>query len=232
MNLVTLLALIGGSIARIPALYIQSRRNRSKIWKIVPLTAVLTVFELAGTMLLFFVENGYFGGMSYYGGILLMPLFCIIISKVFFIPYLNLMDMFGAAAGGMLAVMRLQCVYFGCCNGIKINLSNSCSFDFPSPIVELVTVLVLMCIVVYLGKYEKYRGKLYPIYLILYGSTRFILNWFRLGNEPFVWILPPGNFWSLVAIAIGISWIMLMNFNERKLGGCEKEGNMNSESTS
>ena len=216
MNIVTLLALIGGSIARIPALYIQGRRKNCRTWKIVPLTALLTVFELAGTMILFYVENGYFSGMSYYGGILLMPLFCVIVAILFHIPYLDLMDMCGAAAGGMLAVMRLQCVYFGCCNGIEISLSDSVAFAFPSPIVELVTVLVLMCIVIYLGKYEKYQGKLYPIYLILYGSTRFVLNWFRSGNEPFVWILPPGNFWSLVAIAIGILWVMLMNMRLRR----------------
>lgn len=211
MNIVVLLALIGGSIARIPALCIQGRRTGCKLWKILPLTAVLTVFELLGTMILFYVENGYFAGMSYYGGILLMPLFNVIVAKIFCIPYVDLMDMCGAAAGGMLAIMRLQCAYFGCCNGIDINISDTCSFAFPSPIVELVTVLILMYIVLCLGKYEKYQGKLFPIYLILYGSTRFVLNWFRAGNEPYVWILPPGNFWSLVAIVIGIIWIMLKN---------------------
>lgn len=211
MNVVVLLALIGGSIARIPALCIQGKRTECKLWKILPLTAVLTVFELLGTMILFYIENGYFGGMSYYGGILLLPLFNVIIARIFCIKYVDLMDMCGAAAGGMLAVMRLQCVYFGCCNGIEIHISETCSFAFPSPIVELITVLILMCIVVYLGKYEKYQRKLYPIYLILYGSTRFVLNWFRADNVPYVWILPPGNFWSIVAIAIGIVWIILLN---------------------
>lgn len=214
MNLVTLLALVGGSIARLPALYIQSCRSQNKIWKIFPLTIALTIVELAGTMILFYIENGYFAGMSYYGGILLMPLFCILLAKIFNIPYNDLMDMFGAAAGGMLAVMRLQCVYFGCCNGIEITLPNSNTFAFPSPIVELITVLVLMFIVLYLGKKEKNYGKLYPIYMILYGTTRFILNWFRAGNTPFVWILPPGNFWSLIAIAIGVLWIYF--FEKRK----------------
>ncbi len=210
MNIVVLLALMGGTCARIPALIIQGRRSGCKLWKVFPLTVLLTVFEFAGTMVLFYVENGYFAGMSYYGGILLMPLYSILLAWLFRIPYQDFMDMCGTAAGGMLAVMRLQCVYFGCCKGIPIALPSGGSFDFPSPIVELVTVLIIMCIVLMIGKNAKYHGKLFPIYLILYGSTRFVLNWFRAGNTPFVWILPPGNFWSVVAIGIGCIWLMIL----------------------
>lgn len=211
MNLVTLLALLGGSIARLPALVIEGKRHNCRVWKVFPLTIVLTVVELVGTMILFYIENGYFGGMSYYGGILLMPLFCALVALIFRIPYSNLMDMCGAAAGGMLAVMRLECVYFGCCDGIDITLPSGATFAFPSPIVELVTVLFLMAIVLWIGKDRKYDGKLYPIYLILYGTTRFVLNWFRAGNEPFVWILPPGNFWSIIAVVIGLVWIAILS---------------------
>lgn len=216
MNIVVLLALMGGTIARIPALWIQGRRSACKIWKIFPLTVLLTVVELAGTMVLFYIENGYFGGMSYYGGILLMPLFCIGVAFLFRIPYSTLMDMCGAAAGGMLAVMRLQCVYFGCCNGITIQLSADKSFAFPSPIVELITVLILMVIVLIIGKNPKFKGKLYPIYLILYGVTRFALNWFRAGNSPFVLGLPHGNFWSIVAVLVACIWLVILAKLEKK----------------
>ena len=211
MNIVVLLALIGGTCARIPALIIQAKRSNCSVWKVFPFTVLLTLAEFGGTMLLFYVENGYFAGMSYYGGILLMPISCIILAWLFQIPYLDVMDMCGASAGGMLAVMRLQCVYFGCCKGIEMTIAGN-TFAFPSPVVELTTVLILMCIILWLGKDEKkYKGKLFPIYLILYGSTRFVLNWFRSGNQPFVWILPPGNFWSIVAILIGSLWLYAMS---------------------
>lgn len=216
MDPIVLLALIGGTIARIPAMCIQSKRSNNKIWKVFPLTILLTVVEVAGTKLLFYVENGYFAGMSYYGGILLMPLFCIPLAWIFRMRYLDLMDLFGVSAGGMLAVMRLQCVYFGCCNGIHISLSSGYSFDFPSPIVELVTVLIVMCIVLALGKGGKNRGRLFQIYLILYGTTRFVLNWFRADNQPFVWILPPGNFWSIVAVCIGAGWLIAQNMIRKR----------------
>ncbi len=211
MNIVVLLALIGGTCARIPALIIQARRSQCSVWKVFPFTVLLTLAEFGGTMLLFYVENGYFAGMSYYGGILLMPISCILLAWLLHIPYRDMMDMCGASAGGMLAVMRLQCVYFGCCKGIEMTLGSGKTFAFPSPVVELITVLILMFIILWIGKeHQKYKGKLFPIYLILYGSTRFILNWFRSGNQPFVWILPPGNFWSIVAMLIGGVWLYVM----------------------
>lgn len=215
INAVILLALAGGTLARIPALWIQGKRSGTKIWKIFPFTVLLTCAEFAGTMVLFYVENGYFAGMSYYGGILLMPIFCILFSLLFRIPYSDMMDMCGASAGGMLAVMRLQCVYFGCCKGIEMTVAGK-TFAFPSPIVELITVLLIMVAVLIIGKKESLRGKLFPIYLILYGVTRFGLNWLRANNSPFVWGLPHGNFWSLVAIAIGIVWILIFNMIKKR----------------
>lgn len=209
-------ALICGTIARIPALYIQARRSDIKIWKIIPFTILLTVAELSGTMILYWIENGFFGGMSYYGGILLMPLFSVLLALLFKIKYLDLMDLCGVSAGGMLAVMRTQCAYSGCCNGIMINLPGEVRFAFPSPIVELITVLIIMLVVLKMGKNQEYSGKLFPIYLIFYGVTRFVLNFFREGTEPFVWILPPGHFWSIVAVFIGVFWIVFLDYRKKR----------------
>lgn len=203
------MALAGGSIARIPALMIQAKRSGNKYWLMIPLTIAMTVFELLGTMILFWIENGFFGGTSYYGGILLMPVFCLILAPMFRIKYKDVTDMFGAAAGGMLAIMRLQCAYHGCCGGRIVTLPSGATFAFPSPFVELVVVLILMVVVVLCGKNPKMRGKLFPLYLILYGATRFILNGFRDGLVPFVGKLPAGHFWSLVAIVIGIAWLVV-----------------------
>ncbi|MBR6682175.1 MAG: prolipoprotein diacylglyceryl transferase [Clostridia bacterium] len=206
MNIVVLLALIGGSIARIPAMIIQGKRSDVKVWKVFPLTILLTVVELLGTMILFYVENGFFGGMSYYGGILLMPIFVMPLAFLMRIPYKKVMDMCGVAAGGMLAVMRLQCVYFGCCDGREVSMFGH-TFAFPSPIVELTTVLIIMVVLVIVGKKIK-LGLMYPTYMIAYGVTRFILNWYRADNSPFVWNLPHGNFWSIIAVLIGVCWIV------------------------
>jgi hypothetical protein len=187
-----------------------------KTFKLPILAVVFTLFELFGTMVLYVIENGAIGGMSYYGGILLMPIFAILLSLVFRIKYLDTMDLFATVAGAMV-VMRVQCILTGCCGGKVLFTYKGTDIRFPNRIIEIITVLVLTIILLNLGKKVKYKGLLYPIYMISYGIVRFIINWFREGVTPFVWVLPAGNFWSLIAIAVNVLWIIVVIKNRKKL---------------
>ena len=210
LGLATYIALLGGTIARIPPFYIQGKRRGIAVWKQLIITAILTVCELAGTMILFRIENGTFGGMSYFGGILLIPLFCIPLAFIFRISYSDLMDMVATGTGGMLAVMRIQCLYYGCCVGaVLFTAGSGYAVRFPSRGAEILTVLLITIGLLKIGNKSRYRGILYPIYLICYGTIRFMINWFRDGAEPFVWILPAGNFWSVIAVLLGLVWIVI-----------------------
>jgi prolipoprotein diacylglyceryltransferase len=205
-----------GMILRIPILLIQGKRFNVKTFKLPILAVVFTLFELFGTMVLYVIENGAIGGMSYYGGILLMPIFAILLSLVFRIKYLDTMDLFATVAGAMV-VMRVQCILTGCCGGKVLFTYKGTDIRFPNRIIEIITVLVLTIILLNLGKKVKYKGLLYPIYMISYGIVRFIINWFREGVTPFVWVLPAGNFWSLIAIAVNVLWIIVVIKNRKKL---------------
>jgi prolipoprotein diacylglyceryltransferase len=205
-----------GMILRIPILLIQGKRLNVKTFKLPILAVVFTLFELFGTMVLYVIENGAIGGMSYYGGILLMPIFAILLSLVFRIKYLDTMDLFATVAGAMV-VMRVQCILTGCCGGKVLFTYKGTDIRFPNRIIEIITVLVLTIILLNLGKKVKYKGLLYPIYMISYGIVRFIINWFREGVTPFVWVLPAGNFWSLIAIAVNVLWIIVVIKNRKKL---------------
>ena len=133
----------------------------------------------------------------------------LILALVFRIKYLDMMDLFATVAGAMV-VMRVQCIIEGCCGGKILFTYGYTQVRFPNRIIEIIAVLVITAILLKLGSKEKYRGLLYPIYMISYGIVRFIINWFREGVTPFVGVLPAGNFWSLVAIAISIIWIIVV----------------------
>ena len=90
------------------------------------------------------------------------------------------------------------------------NFPSFLGFQFPSQIVELITILFIMLLLLRIERSGRAAQRLYGHYIIYYGVTRFALNWFRYGLTPFVWILPAGNFWSLVSIALGAAWILLM----------------------
>ena len=190
------------------AMMIQMVLRRKKyqgaaIWKMILLGFLLTVTGVAGTMLMFFVESGRFGGTSFFGAVLFVPVL-ILPALLLRISYKDILNLCAPAECLMLAIMKFDCLASGCCIGKYLP---SLKFQFPSQMVEMVFGLLVMVALLIIEVRRK-DEHLYAWYLILYGSTRFLLNGFRYGLKPFVWILPNGHFWALVSVIIGIGWLV------------------------
>lgn len=113
----------------------------------------------------------------------------------------------------MLAILKVQCVLDRCCQGIILYVNQQNIYvRFPSQMIELMIAILLFVLLLILSYYTRYRGILYPMTLIMYGGTRFLLNflrddWARMRemNLP----IPLGNIWSLVAITVGAVWFIV-----------------------
>ncbi len=187
---------------------IISIKYRIKLWKCIPVAITLTVIGTLGTYIMFFVENSVFEGCSYYGAVFIVPIVFIYFAKLIRIPYGDLMDLCAPAECIMLAIMKCQCLLSGCCGGRVMYLTpEGAPVLFPSQIVELVNALAIMAVLMGLAFVPKLRGKLYPLYLIIYGVTRFTLNMFRMEQFPLLAGLTPGCLWSLIAIFFGVMWL-------------------------
>lgn len=211
MSAKRIMIILFGTLAMLMLMLLRRKRYpQIPVWKYPIVSLLLTVSGVAGTMLMFYIESGRFGGTSFFGAILFVPLL-MLPACLFRIPYRTLMDLCAPAECIMLTIMKVDCLMSGCCIGKYLpNLG----FQFPSQIVEMVTVFFILLLLLEYDKKHKANGSLYGAYMILYGTTRFILNWFRYGTKPFLLGLPAGNFWSLVAIALGILW--LWSANKRK----------------
>jgi len=172
------------------------------IWKMIVLGFLLTVAGVAGTMLMFFIENGKFGGTSFFGAILFVPLL-ILPAMLMKIPYKKILDLCAPSEALMLAVMKLDCLANDCCVGRYLP---RLGFQFPSQIVEMVASLAVMLVLLWLECRNR-RTHLYAWYLLLYGASRFVLNWFRYGTKPWIWILPNSIVWSILSMVIGVIWL-------------------------
>ena len=175
-----------------------------QVWKLPIISVMLTIAGVAGAMLMFFIESGHFGGTSFFGAILFIPIL-MLPALLLRIPYGTIMDMCAPAECLMLAFMKVDCLISDCCIGKYLP---TLGFQFPSQIVEMLTILIIMLVLLHFERDARNRNMLYAYYLILYGATRFALNWFRYGIKPFIWILPAGNFWSIVAIIVGLLWLI------------------------
>ena len=192
----------------IPMLLMSTWYNVRK-YKVLISAIILTVFGVIGTYSWFWVETGRWGGRSFFGAVFIIPISVILVSKLLRIPYGDLMDLCAPAECVMLILMKVKCIIDDCCEGrVLFNSSSGTEIVFPSQIVELANALILGVVLIFLSKNEKRRGTIYVWYLLLYGITRFILNWFRAENDPFALGLTAGCFWSLCSIIVATVFLI------------------------
>lgn len=202
----------GGMLAMMLQMVLRRKKfPGASIWKMLLLGFLLTITGVAGTMLMFFVESGRFGGTSFFGAVLLVPVL-ILPAMLMRLSYKDILNLCAPAECLMLAIMKIDCLTSGCCIGRYLP---SLGFQFPSQIVEMFFGLLIMTVLL-LVEVKRRDAHLYAWYLVLYGSTRFLLNGFRYGLKPFVWILPNGHFWALISVLIGLVWLLCVKIVKAK----------------
>ena len=210
-----LFLIVGTFLMSIPMVVIAKKRG-ILIWKAIVSTVFLTIIGTSGTYLMFIIENGVFGGLSFYGAVFLVPIVFVLVSLLLRISYGEILDLCAVGECIMLALMKVHCMLGGCCKGRFLFMSaDGTPVLFPSREVELSVALVIFLILFYLALKKKFFGQLYPLYLLLYGSTRFVLNIFREAWVTKDMILPFGNIWSIVSIVLGL--ILLLIVRKKKL---------------
>lgn len=188
------------------------KRYHISLLKWIPLTICVGLMGYLGTYIMFYLENGTWYGQSFFGAVLFYPILLLPIAFVFTISLSDLLDYATPPGMAVLVLFKMNCYLGGCCGGRVLYFDeNGIPVFFPSQIVELVCALILTIILVIFSYKKKFKGLIYPITLILYGGSRFILNFFRYEwsqREAMNFIMPMGNIWSLVAIMIGFVWLL------------------------
>ena len=217
------ISLAVGTIAMAAVMLLPRRWQAGlPMWKTLLSAAVLTALGVLGAKLMFLIESGFWAGTSFYGAVFFPPMIMVLLALLLRVPPLALLDLCAPAECVMLAILKMQCAVNGCCVGILLTITADGTYiRFPSQIIELLNALVLMVMLLWLIRKGTWQGRIYPIYMLLYGITRFILNLLR-DTEPFLLGLPAGNFWSLVAIVIALIWLRLAH-PQKGVAESEKE---------
>ena len=196
---------IGTLCMLIPMMFI-GHWYRIRKWKIVISVLLLTASGVFGTYFWYFVENFEIAGRSFYGAVFIVPLFFFIVGKILRSPYGQILDLCAPAECVMLVLMKALCFIEGCCGGrvLWVNASGN-EIVFPSQLAELLNAVLVFVLLMILAYRKKNQGMLYPWYLVIYGASRFILNFFRQEWVTTQHFVPLGTVWSVLAFAIGIS---------------------------
>jgi prolipoprotein diacylglyceryltransferase len=216
MSPTLLIALTLGTLVMLVIMWICRRWVTMGKLKTVIFAVLLTACGLASVKIMAFIESGDWNGLSFFGAVFLEPVFLLLLSVLLREKWGTLLDLSAPSICGMLMVMKAECLRSGCCKGrILFKTAEGVVVRFPSQIVELLVAVALAVFLIRLMRDARNEGKIYPIFMVSYGAVRFILNLCR-ATSPFVWILPAGNFWSLIAIAIGIVWLSILKSHINK----------------
>lgn len=209
MSLIIFLSI--GTAAMLFMGLLRKRKYNFSTMKTVIVTLCLTVTGVWGTRILFKIESGAWGGQSYFGAVLFVPLLFAALAPVLRISYGRLMDFCAPAECAMLAIMKIDCVLSGCCSGrVLFYTEQGQAICFPSQLIEAVNAIVVMSLLLWLEHTGKHQNRGYSWYLLLYGGTRFALNTLRSELKSFVWILPSGHFWALLCVIAGAAGLLLI----------------------
>lgn len=142
------------------------------------------------------------GGFSFFGSVFLIPLLIVPIGKPLGLSGRDSLDSSAICILAMLATIRLGCFLNGCCGGRPIDIGGS-SVTFPTQIIECAFDCVILVYLLKCERKKKFRGYLYPIFLLLYGIVRFPIEILR--DTPKDWLyLSHAQWFSLASIAVGL----------------------------
>lgn len=157
------------------------------------------------------------GNMSLFGGVFFLPLFYFLGAKLTKRKVADVFDVFAICMIFTLMCARINCIISGCCTGSFIP---GLSVRWPTREMEIFFYIVLLF---WLGKpvrQNKRIGMIYPMYMIAYGTFRFLTEWLRTYETTA--LLHRGHIWSLITLAMGLSIYYTQKEKITKQGGKQR----------
>lgn len=178
------------------------------------LTALLTVCGVVGTILLYRLESGSFGGLSLYGSVFLVPLVMPLFGFLFRLKPSQTMDLCGPCAPIMIGCLRINCFISGCCGGWMACVGDFC-FTWPTQMIDSIADFAIVLWLLRTEEKQPHSGKLFPMFMVAYSVMRFLLEFLRDSRKDWLY-MSPGQWFALAAIVIGISWLMVLKKHSAK----------------
>lgn len=181
--------------------------SRKEKWCLVVETLIISIFQYAPIL----IFNKSFGfavgtGANYFGLLYLAPVFLGIGCFLLGTDWMNQIDLLTPAYPLALFFSKIGCFFGGCCSGIQweygIPNFRTGAREFPAQLLE---ALVAFLIFIFFYKYGKKlkRGTAFPIYVIVYSSSRFLTEFLRVEKSVFMG-LKMYHILCLIGVLVGL----------------------------
>ncbi len=190
---------------------VSRRRTVAIILIVYPLTYLWMLVQ-------YWVENGFrgFGGQNIVRSFVWIPLFCLLAARLMELEWARVCDFVAPSPCVVQCVSHLGCVFAGCCHGYPavhgIYNPRLRTTVFPIQPLESLVALLIVVYLVWRARRQDWRvdGKSFPIMLVLFGATRFLLEFLR-DNKKVLWGCSSLAFHALAMCVAGLIALALLH---------------------
>ena len=183
---------------------------------------ILMIFGFTGAKLLYILENLQtvarngltLAGVSFYGTVFFLPAAILLTAVCIRRKPGRFLDYCTPAVPLMLACIRLGCFCNGCCGGITLWFGSRPAV-IPVQLLECALDFVMVCVLLRAEREEKWKGMRYVLFLGMYGSVRFFLEFLRTTEKDKLG-LSNAQWFSLLCAAVCIVCMLIRQYSKRK----------------
>ncbi len=201
--------------------YVKSKKEKF------PIETIIVVLEILILTIVQYIISGEYNiwvgkmlgtGANYFGLALIGPLIIAVLCFILRTDLLRTVDLIAPSYSLGLIFSKFGCFCAGCCNGIEwehgLYNYETGLYEVPVQLIEMGFALSIFVFLSIIRKKAK-TGTLFPIYLILYSSTRFCSEFLR--SEPDVFLnLKLYHILCLAGVVFGvIFYIIAVVFGEK-----------------
>lgn len=199
------------------------------LWKIAATVCIVYPLVVLWMFIMFWMESGFtsWGGNNIVRIFVYVPVIGLPVAKLLKLDSKKTLSFLSFAPLLVHGVSHFGCVFFGCCHGYPCSFGvyNPFYQDFRFPIqpIEALTAVAIVVFLLLRARKKKYEpdGNEYPLMLILFGSTRFIFEFFR-DNDKMFWGISNLAIHAFFMFVVGLIWIVVMKKKAHATARVEK----------
>lgn len=196
--------------------------------------AAILIGSIVALEMMYFLADvvGYLAGKNFLGMssamismsrvFIYIPGLAWIIGKILKVEWGKLCNLFSFSQPFIWGTTSIGCLFTGCCRGYPCEWglynTRTCENVFP---IQVVNAAILISITLFLFIKSKKRNytvdpDLYPVMLVLVGSTRFLTEFF-MDNEKIILACSEISFECLLMCIVGMVWIVIVNRKAQRI---------------
>jgi phosphatidylglycerol---prolipoprotein diacylglyceryl transferase len=196
------------------------------------LAIILLISGITGARLLYVFSNWHYfaaspldvfmissGGLVFYGGLIFSSAAGIIYAKRAKLSILDAADLIIPFLALGHSIGRIGCFLNGCCFGkptdsiFGICFPHSIGKVYPTQLFSSMGLFFIFILLLYIQKKRVFKGEIISIYLILYGTFRFFIEFLRGDFRPILYTLSLSQVISMFSVLSGVLLFYILKQN-------------------